>query len=187
MKSAIFYILLLFSIEALSQQSHEQDFETVANYTDDTGYQVIEETRKHTGIPFDKGDFGSPYKNCEAWLPESIKINGDSHSLPGECISYRVCMEEPIPGESVLISCPCYEDLTNRHPGSWDEDHAYFIRTVLGSGDTIEQAKQSAKGKCQSQVGGILEDESPIHQDFGISGCRQIGQEVCGKLVFLMK
>ena len=141
----------------------------------------------HLKIPFDKGDFGSPYKNCELWQSELVEIHGDTHSLLEECISYRVCMEEAIPGESVLISSPCYEDITNKHPGSWDENQAYFMRTVLGSGGTIEQAKKGAKIKCQSQFGGILEDESPIHHDFKIPGCRQIGQETCGALVFVMQ
>ena len=49
MKYAIFSILLLFSIEALSQQQQnrpEQSVAAVASYTD-TDYQIIKETREH--------------------------------------------------------------------------------------------------------------------------------------------
>ena len=178
MRVAIFSILLLFGIEALSQGQ----IESVA-YTPPTHPQVIQETSRHLDIPFTKGDFGNPYKSCEGWGTELVTIDGISFSMPIECISYRVCKELPIPNEPVLVSCPCYEDITNHHLTSWDPKQAYFVNTVLGSGETIEQAKQSARSKCHD-FRGILEQDNPDHHAFNIPDCRQVGKESCSDIVF---
>lgn len=122
--------------------------------------------------------FGSSYEKCAEWEKSEVSVETDGES-PSECIRYKTCREQAIPGGLTLVSCDCYLGLTQYHPNWCGDGCSSHVMAAIGGGDSEEMAEKDARAVCDQIFDKNRANKDPNHYDFKVLSCRQKGQEVC--------